>query len=142
MLNEKINQLFDIIRSIFICLEKNALVLKFKNQILTLFLSFSNHPYAFSYNVITKFVLTNIFKIFPNLIHLRFLRSSKMDVGYMSIDSDIPICSSSFLRELHVTVSSLTECLYLLDGRLNQLDSFYVNIVTIYRIPPNIDMKV
>ncbi|CAF1446202.1 unnamed protein product [Rotaria sordida] len=63
-----------------------------------------------------------------------------MDVGYLSFHDEIPIFSS-LLRELHINVSSLTECLYLLDGRLNQLRIFYVNIKIIHHIAPNIDMK-
>ncbi|CAF3155442.1 unnamed protein product [Rotaria sp. Silwood2] len=64
-----------------------------------------------------------------------------MDVGYLSFHDEIPMFSSSLLRELHINVSSLTECLYLLDGRLNQLHIFNVNIEIIYHIAPNIDMK-
>jgi hypothetical protein len=49
-------------------------------------------------------------------------------------------CSN--LKELHVNLKSFKDCLYLLDGRLNELEKFYVHIDMIYPRTSTIDIKV
>jgi hypothetical protein len=39
-----------------------------------------------------------------------------------------PTFFSSSLTTLHINVEDFTDCLYLLDGRLKQLHSFYVDV--------------
>ncbi len=46
----------------------------------------------------------------------------------MSVVYSPPMIFSSSLLELHVIVDSFDDCLYLLDGRLNQLQIFYVDV--------------
>jgi hypothetical protein len=50
--------------------------------------------------------------------------------------------SSSSLKELHINTYDFNECLYLLDGRLNQLEKFYVSVFVIYLQPSAIKDKV
>ena len=118
------------------------MVNKFKNNISTLVLSVFNEKKSFPHDIRNKFIFRNILKIFPNLVYLKFVQLSARDIAYLSFANEIPMFSSSVLRELHINVSSLTECLYLLDGRLNQLEIFHADIEIIHHIAPNIDMKV
>ena len=46
----------------------------------------------------------------------------------ISFDISPPSVFSSTLLELHVSLSSFTDCLYLLDGRFNRLHTFHVRI--------------
>src|SRR5689334_1034272 len=51
-------------------------------------------------------------------------------------------CSSSILIELHVNVHTIDDCLRLLDGRFNQMKTFYVKIDSIDAPLFDIDNKV
>jgi len=51
------------------------------------------------------------------------------------------VISSTFL-ELHVSLKNFSDCLYLLDGRFNQLCVLHVNISTITRSRLTINNKV
>ncbi|CAF2603442.1 unnamed protein product [Rotaria sp. Silwood2] len=63
--------------------------------------------------------------------HLNFQASS---IYFQQILFDIlpqkPIFSSTLLK-LHVNLENFNDCLYLLNGRFNQLRTFHVNISTI-----------
>ncbi len=50
----------------------------------------------------------------------------------MSYEYSFPIMCSLTLLELHVKVDSFDDCLYLLDGRFSQLQTFYVDIPSAY----------
>lgn len=65
--------------------------------------------------------------MFSNLQYLNFGPSFS---GYhtLSFGIPLPIVFSSVLLELHVTVESYEDCLYLLDGRFNQLHTLYIII--------------
>ncbi len=47
---------------------------------------------------------------------------------YLSFDKSPPTVISSTLLELYVGLNKFSDCLYLLDGRFNQLHTFHVNI--------------
>jgi hypothetical protein len=47
---------------------------------------------------------------------------------YLSFDISPPTVISSTLLELHVCLTKFSDCLYLLDGRFNQLHTFHVNV--------------
>jgi hypothetical protein len=47
---------------------------------------------------------------------------------YLSFNISPPTVISSTLLELYVDLDIFSDCLYLLDGRFNQLRTFHVNI--------------
>jgi len=122
-------------------LEKNLTIHKLKNQISILYLSINDHQNELIHDNITKFLFENILKIFPNLIDLRFFKLSSIDLNYLSFNDKIKIFPSN-LVELHINVDGLNDCLYLLNGELNNLENFYVNINHIYSLPSNVSIKV
>ncbi|CAF1046126.1 unnamed protein product [Adineta steineri] len=74
-----------------------------------------------------------IFIQYPNLQYLNFGSSSTWYWHtHLSFSNSPPICISSNLLELHISLSSFTDCLYMLDGRFNQLRIFHVNISSIH----------
>jgi hypothetical protein len=98
-----------------------------KNQILSLVIDIStNEPETFiSYD--NDIVFTRIFNTFTNLQCLNFDPSSIWHQR-LPVFSPPPRVISTNLLELHVSLKNLTDCLYLLDGRFNQLRTFYVDI--------------
>jgi len=96
----------------------------FKNQIASLVISINTNgnPCSVSARIFTRIINT--------FIYLRFLNfcpfsswSQELSFGDLS-----PTFSSSTLLELHVCLKYFTDCLYLLDGRFNQLRILHVNI--------------
>ncbi|CAF1230165.1 unnamed protein product, partial [Rotaria sordida] len=77
-----------------------------------------------------RVVFAHIFTMFINLQYLNFGPSS---ISYLQLSFGmlLPTVLSSNLLELHVCVLHFSDCLYLLDGRFNQLHTFYVNICSI-----------
>ena len=75
-------------------------------------------------------IFRNIFIIFTNLQYFNFA-SSEIYPKYISFEILSPILISSTILELHVSVSGFNDCLYLLDGRFDQLRTLYVNIASI-----------
>jgi hypothetical protein len=86
-------------------------------------------------------IFAHIFPIFTNLQYLNFAPSA---ISYQELSFDIssPLVFSSNLLELHVNLDQFTDCLYLLDGRFNQLRKLYVNISLIIPSRLVIDNKV
>jgi hypothetical protein len=66
-------------------------------------------------------------------INLQYLKFGPSSISYqqLSFGMSPPTVISSNLLELHVRVDCFTDCLYLLDGRFNQLHTFHVNIGSI-----------
>jgi hypothetical protein len=56
----------------------------------------------------------------------------------LSLGGSPPAVFSSILLELHLNVVDFTDCLYLLDGRFNQLHTLYVHISYIDESNPTI----
>jgi hypothetical protein len=82
-------------------------------------------------------VYMRIFNLFTSITHLDFI--IKDDYRYPPLSFyDLPFtaCSSSTIVHLSIRLLSLEDCLCLLDGRLNKLHTF---IVQIYYISPSID---
>ena len=50
----------------------------------------------------------------------------------MSLCDEFPRFSSSTLVELHININLFDDCLYLLDGRLSQLQKLFVNVWYIF----------
>ncbi|CAF1196216.1 unnamed protein product [Adineta steineri] len=102
-----------------------------KNQISFLIINITEIINERSMEHPKTFVFTQIFIQYPNLQYLNFGPSSTL-YRHLSFSNSSPICISSNLLELHVSLSNFTDCLYILDGRFNQLRIFHVNISSIY----------
>jgi hypothetical protein len=70
----------------------------------------------------------NVLTIFSNLHYLDFDPFDGVDLQQLSFNRRTPTFSSSTLTELRITVADFDDCLDLLDGRLSQLRTLYVNI--------------
>ncbi|CAF4205024.1 unnamed protein product, partial [Rotaria sordida] len=110
---------------------ESYLIHRFQNQISSLFIQLKPHkpiPGASGFAVqdINIFIFINICNHFKNLRYLNFSSSSIYEqlAFYRPISTNF----SSNLLELHVVVKTIYDCLYLLDGQLNQLHTFYVTI--------------
>jgi hypothetical protein len=111
---------------LYVCLDE-TLVKMFKKQITSLDITMAVNEKRTSMKETTS-LFTNVLTVYTNLRYLN-CRSSSYDTFYGSLFFDVtPTFSSSTIIELHVYVSGFSDCLYLLDGRFNQLRTFYVNI--------------
>jgi hypothetical protein len=72
-------------------------------------------------------LFTHIFNTFTNLQMLN-MGPSSLWCQYLTFDISPPTVISSTLLELSVGLTKFSDCLYLLDGRFNQLHTFHVNI--------------
>jgi hypothetical protein len=107
------------------CLDETALIHVVKNQILSFVIeTIDKNCLAAIMNTI---IFTNIFKNFSNLKYFNFDPSFTCD-QLISFNLSPPTVFSSTLLTLHVKVASINDCLYLLDGRFNQLHTLYVYI--------------
>ena len=70
-------------------------------------------------------IFSYIFKTFTNF------GSSSISCPRLSFYMTCPFIISSNLLELHVNLQYFTDCLYLCDGRFNQLHTLDVNILRI-----------
>ncbi|CAF3390051.1 unnamed protein product [Rotaria sp. Silwood2] len=101
----------------------------FKNQILSFVIEIIDKDcYEPNMNII---IFTNIFKNFTNLKYLNFNPSFICD-QHISFNWSSPTIFSSTLLTLHVKVSSVIDCLHLLDGRFNQLHTLYLHTASAY----------
>ena len=75
-------------------------------------------------------LFTHIFDKFTNLRMLN-LGPSSIWYQYLSFNNSSPTVISSTLQELYVGLEYFTDCLYLLDGRFDQLRKFHINIDSI-----------
>ncbi len=103
-------------------LDKNIFNHIFRHVISTLAITFTmlEDP-----DLIYRFIFT---QILTNLTNLRCLKfhpcSNNFDVLFFG--GSPPTIIHSTLLELHVRVQTFRDCLYLLDGRFEQLRAFYV----------------
>ncbi|CAF4914446.1 unnamed protein product, partial [Rotaria magnacalcarata] len=109
----------------------NVLIDLFKNRILSLVIRIYNNN-RISANHDNAIIFTNIVTVFANLQCLNF-DSSSIYSQRLSFDISSPTFISSTLLELHVDVEHFNDCLYLLDGRFNQLRILHINIAWIRR---------
>ncbi|CAF3067977.1 unnamed protein product [Rotaria sp. Silwood2] len=99
-----------------------------KNPISTLVIRFAKNKTPILMEDTKTNIFRNILIIFANLHHLNFDASLNMNIEPMFNWQLSQTCSSSILKELHITVKYFHDCLYLLDGCFNQLETFFVNI--------------
>ena len=71
-------------------------------------------------------IFFNVLIACRNLRHLKFYTSMPTKSGYITFGIQSPMFSSSTLVELHIKVYRFDDCLFLLDGRFNQLRILFV----------------
>ncbi|CAF3066009.1 unnamed protein product [Rotaria sp. Silwood2] len=116
----------------------------FKNQISAVIITISNNTVDLSAKNEITTVCSHIFTAFPNLFYLNFHQSSHRNIERLSFDRQLPMFSST-LVELHIKVQHFDDILYLLDGRFNKLQIFYVDVINVAHTrtsPPMINNKV
>ncbi|CAF3690225.1 unnamed protein product [Rotaria sp. Silwood1] len=102
----------------------------FKNQITTLLITIDN-------NKVTLKTVVNIYDsiltVFTNLNDFMLYESSYKNRLRLFFHDPPPrsFCSST-LRKLSVRLQCIDDCLYLLDGRFNQLQTLYVDLVNLH----------
>jgi hypothetical protein len=81
-------------------------------------------------------IWNHIFTVFTRLITLMLYESSHSKcVRLVFDDPPPPTFSSSTLRKLKIRLQTFNDCLYLLDGRFNQLQTLIVDLMKIH--PPD-----
>ncbi|CAF1451780.1 unnamed protein product, partial [Rotaria sordida] len=113
-----------------LCTDKKVSSHIFKDQIRRLFITIDN-------NNITKLPIINILNymltVFTNLICLTLYESSYRNRLLLCFDDPPPTTfRSSTLFKLNIRVEFFEDCLYLLDGRFNQLHTVNVDMVDVY----------
>ncbi|CAF1450628.1 unnamed protein product [Rotaria sp. Silwood1] len=81
-----------------------------------------------SFEDINIFLYTQILTMFKNLQYLNFSPFAHPNNHQLTFNLSSPNVFSSTLLHLHVIVDTFEDCLYLLDGRFNQLHTFDVTI--------------
>ncbi|CAM4782744.1 unnamed protein product [Rotaria magnacalcarata] len=102
----------------------------FKSQISSLVIDVIENKKQSLIEDVNAFIFTHIITIFSNLQYLNFC-PSLFFYQYLSFDNSPPTVFSSTLLELRVCLENFTDCLYLLDGRFNQLRTLHVKIFDI-----------
>ncbi|CAF3400211.1 unnamed protein product [Rotaria sp. Silwood2] len=109
-------------------IDSNLLICAFKNQISSLVIDINKYEGSrSSIKDINIYIFTQIFTMFSNLKYLKFGPSSSV-YHRLTLYPSLPNVFSSTLLELHVVLHSYSDCLYLLDGRFNQLHALSVLI--------------
>ena len=109
-----------------------------KNQIVALDIDINTNDkrsFRADYNAI---VFAHILTTFTNLQYLKF-GPSLLCHQRLSFCTPLLTVISTTLLELHVCFDTFHDCLYLLDGRLNQLHTLYANIAFI--LPSSLPIK-
>ncbi|CAF3372367.1 unnamed protein product [Rotaria socialis] len=108
----------------------------FKNQIRTLFITIDNDDDdSYEDMVLSATSIVNyILNVFTGLIYLKFNESLYKNCARLLLDDEfLPTFRSSTLLKLNIRVQCFDDCLYLLDGRFNQLHTLCVDLVHINR---------
>ena len=101
-----------------------------KNKILSLIIDISeNKKQKSTEEDLSTIILTQVLTMFTNLQYLKMGPTLCWHQRLSFKNSHPPVISSTLL-ELHVSVMTFTDCLYLLDGRFKQLHTLHVNTLT------------
>ncbi|CAM4781387.1 unnamed protein product [Rotaria magnacalcarata] len=119
----------DIERAKYLFSDEKNLIVRFKNQITSLFIDFTKSNERHNGPII-RLIFALICDMFTNLQCLNFYPSSSL-CQQLSFFRSPPTVFPSTLLELHVNLQDFIDCLYLLDGRFNQLHILYVDILFI-----------
>lgn len=111
--------------TLFLCLDENLSSGLFKNQITKLLITIGTDWDQDCY-LTMQYVINHIFSVFKKLTHLIFFESSHRNIVALSLNySPINFCSSTLLV-LKIKTEWFDTCLYVLDGRFNQLHTLIV----------------
>ncbi|UJR29226.1 hypothetical protein I4U23_010440 [Adineta vaga] len=99
----------------------------FKNQITTLIITMNERK---NDNLLASMkICTRVFSVFINLTYFKLTESSCEDIFRLMSSFPIWRFSSSNLIVLNIKVQSLSQFVYLLDGRFSQLQTLVVDVV-------------
>ena len=112
-------------------LDESSLTSIDKNQILALVINRSIYGKVSAIGDMNPRTLAHIFTTFSNLQYLNFCASS-IGNERLSLANPCPGINSSTLLELHIRLASFASCLYILDGRFNNLHTLHVDIQFIW----------
>lgn len=119
-----------------ICLDETLASSLFRNQIRKLMITIDNqHPHHDDTEINMLNLLIEIFTVFINLTELmvaEFLYRDRVRLYLNPAPS--ATFSSSALKKLNIKVHCFEDCLFILDGRFNQLQTFQVSLDEIF--PP------
>jgi hypothetical protein len=116
----------------YLCLDGTILTDLLKNQILSLNIHINKNKKQTSTKDDNTIIFTDIFNMFTNLQELKFNVNSIYS-RRLPFDISPLVFISSTLLELHVNVTHFYDCIYLLDGRFNQLRVLHINTFWIHR---------
>ncbi|CAF4965587.1 unnamed protein product [Rotaria sp. Silwood1] len=108
----------------------------FKNQITTLIIAIDPDKKDWS---IMENICNQIFTVFINLTHLIFCYASYKNNARLLFKNRSPTFSSSSLLILNIKVQTFRVCLYILDGRLEQLHTLHIELANI--LPPSEEIE-
>ncbi|CAM4834649.1 unnamed protein product [Rotaria magnacalcarata] len=105
----------------------------FKNQITTLLITIDKNNEFYEEMILSaKNICNHILTVFTSLISLTLYESSyKKRIPLLFDDAFLPTFRSSTLLKLKIRVQCFDDCLYLLDGRFNQLHTLCVDLTHI-----------
>ncbi|CAF3185350.1 unnamed protein product, partial [Rotaria sp. Silwood2] len=112
----------------FLFTDKNLSSDIFKNQITSLVVGIDSEKKTSS---IVENICNNLFTMMNNLIHLIFYDESYKNIVRFMTDVPSPKFSSSTLLTLNIKVQNFDDCLCMLDGRFNNLQSLYIDLIKI-----------
>ncbi|CAF5105652.1 unnamed protein product, partial [Rotaria sp. Silwood1] len=87
-------------------------------------------------------ICNHIFTVFINLNHLIFYDASYKNNVRLLFNIPSPSFSSSSLLVLNIKVQTFDVCLYLLDGRFEQLRTLYIELAKIFSPSGEIENQV
>ncbi len=112
-----------------------------KNQLLSFTIDISTKGTECYKRDNNALIFNHILTMFTNLQYLNFGRSSIYDAR-LSFRMTRPTVISTNLLELHVSLHTFDDGLYLLDGHFNQLRSFYVDVNMIVSLDRSVNNTV
>jgi hypothetical protein len=113
-----------------ICLGNSSPLHRFKHQILNLSIDFADNIAPIAGRILPN-IFSSVLKMFKNLSYLNF-EPSQVYWKHIPFDTLRPQRISSLnLFELHINLKNFHSCVYLLDGRFNELQAIFINIAAI-----------
>ncbi|CAF3253229.1 unnamed protein product [Rotaria socialis] len=120
--------------------DETSLICTLKNQILELVIDISTNKIQSLPVDDNTIIFIHIFTTFTNLQYLNFGPSLLYHQRLSFFTSPLTVISTNLLK-LHVYLENFNDCLYLLDGRFNQLHTLSANISFISASPLTINNK-
>ncbi len=124
----------------YLCLGENALTHLFQNQISSLAIYIRKIEEQTLTKYVNALIFTHIVTMFINLQYLNFAPSIfNQQFSFGGLSQSV---FSSNLLELQANLKDFTDCLFLLDGRFNQLRTLFVHVSTIVSSSIEVNNKV